>query len=89
MCSVKKGVLRNFEKFTGKHLRQSFFYNKETLAEVFSCEFCEISKNTFSTEHLRMAASGRHWDLEETKKLVNKWGEDNIQVRLKSSTKFV
>ena len=26
-------------------------------AQVFSCEFCEISKNTFLTEHLRTAAS--------------------------------
>ena len=25
---------------------------KETLAQVFSYEFCEISKNTFFTEHL-------------------------------------
>ena len=24
---------------------------KETLAQVFACEFCEISKNTFLTEH--------------------------------------
>ena len=29
------------------------FVKKETLAQVFSCEFCEIPKNTFSTEHLR------------------------------------
>ena len=55
----KKGVLRNFAKFTGKHLFQSLFFNKlaglrpetffkkESLAQVFSCEFCEISKNTF------------------------------------------
>ena len=28
MCSVKKGVLRNFAKFTGKHLCQSLFFNK-------------------------------------------------------------
>ena len=28
------------------------FIKKETLAQLFSCEFCEISKNTFSTEHL-------------------------------------
>ena len=28
------------------------FFEKETLAQVFSCEFCEISKNTFFTEHL-------------------------------------
>ena len=30
---------------------------KETLAQVFFfCEFCEISKNTFFTEHLRATA---------------------------------
>ena len=27
-CSAKKGVLRNFTKFTGKHLCQSLFFNK-------------------------------------------------------------
>ena len=48
----KKGVLRSFVKFTGKHLRQSLFFKrvavkKEILALVFSCEFCEISKNSF------------------------------------------
>ena len=26
--SVRKGVLRNFEKFTGKHQRKSLFFNK-------------------------------------------------------------
>ena len=58
-CSVKKIVLRNFAKFIGKQLCQSLFFNKvagwpkkETLAQVFSCEFCEIIKNTFSTEWL-------------------------------------
>ena len=46
----EKGVLRNFAKFTGKQLCQSLFFNrvvdaacnfikKETLAQVFSCEF--------------------------------------------------
>ena len=64
---VRKGVLRNFAKFTGKHLCQSFFFNKvaglkpnikkETLAQVFSGEFCEISKNIFFTEHLFATAS--------------------------------
>ena len=45
----KKGFLKNFAKFTGKHLCQSLFFNikKETLAQVFSCEFCEISKKSF------------------------------------------
>ena len=27
-CSVRKDVLRNFEKLTGKHLRQSLFFDK-------------------------------------------------------------
>ena len=26
-CSVKNGVLKNFAKFTGKHLCQSLFFN--------------------------------------------------------------
>ena len=33
------------------------FIKKESLAQVFSCEFCEISKNIFFTEHLRTTAS--------------------------------
>ena len=28
------------------------FIQKDTLAQVFSCEFCKIFKNTFFTEHL-------------------------------------
>ena len=48
----KKGALRNFAKSTGKHLYQSFFFNKvfkkETLTQVFYSEFCEIFKNTSS-----------------------------------------
>ena len=27
-CSVRKGILRNFAKFTGKHLCHSLFFNK-------------------------------------------------------------
>ena len=27
-CSIRKGVLKNFTKFSGKHLCQSFFFNK-------------------------------------------------------------
>ena len=66
-CSVRKGVLRNVVKFTEKHLWQSLFFNKfaglcnfikkETLPQVFFCEFCDISKNTFYTEHLWVTAS--------------------------------
>ena len=41
----KKGFLRNFPNF-----------KKETLTQVFSCEFCEICKNTFSYRTLPVAA---------------------------------
>ena len=51
-CSVKKGVLKNFTNFTGKHQCWSPFFNKvagdydfikkETPTLVFSCEICEI-----------------------------------------------
>ena len=60
---MKKGVFINFEKFTGKQLCQClfliifFFIKKETLAQVFSCEFREIFKKAFFTEHLRASAS--------------------------------
>ena len=35
------------------------FIKKETLAQLFSCKFCEFSNITFSTEHLRTTASER------------------------------
>ena len=51
---MKKIVLKNFAKFTGKHLYLRLFFNKvtyfskkETLAQVFSCEFSEIFKYNF------------------------------------------
>ena len=46
---MKKGVLRNFTKFI----------KKDSLVQVFSCEFCEISKNAFFIEHHRTTASAR------------------------------
>ena len=58
----KKDVLKHFAKFTEKHLCLSLFFNKvaglvllqkETLEQVSSGEFCEISKNTlFYRTHL-------------------------------------
>ena len=33
------------------------FIKKETLSQVFSCEFWEIFKSAYFVEHLRMAAS--------------------------------
>ena len=64
----EKGVLKNFAKFTGKHLfRVSFliklqaeacnFFRKETLTQMFLCAFCEIFKNTYFYETPLVAAS--------------------------------
>ena len=61
LCSVKKVFLeisQNSQEITCA--RVSFlikpegcnFIKKETLAQVFSSKFSEISKNTFFTEHL-------------------------------------
>ena len=33
------------------------FIKKETLAQVFSCEFCKILNNNFLTEHIQETAS--------------------------------
>ena len=61
----KKGVIKNFAKLTGKHLCQSPFFSKvasnfiekETLTEVFSCEFYKVFSHIFLTEYLRVTAS--------------------------------
>ena len=66
-CSVKKvflEILQNSQKNTCA--RVSFliklqtsacnFIKKETLAQVFSCEFCKISKNSFSYRTSPVAA---------------------------------
>ena len=57
-----------FAKFTGNHLCQGLFFNKvvgqsperkeKTVAQVFFCEFCEIFRKNFFTDHLRTTASG-------------------------------
>ena len=55
----KKGVLKNFIKFIGKHLCQSVqlqgcnFIKKELLAQVLSRESYEFYKNTFFIEYPR------------------------------------
>ena len=61
---LKKDVLRNFAKFTGKHLCQSLRpanLLKKRLAQVFSCEFYEISKNTVLYRTPPAAASVDAW----------------------------
>ena len=43
---MRKGVLRNWP---------ASLLKKETQAQVFSCEFCGISTDTFFTEHIRVS----------------------------------
>ena len=56
LCKI--GVLRNFAEFTGKYRCQSLFFTTlATLAQVVSCEFCEIFKNTIFYRTPPVAAS--------------------------------
>ena len=56
--SVRKGVLRNFAKFTKFTFLVKLqdeacnFIKRRLWHRCFSCEFCGIFKNTFFTEHL-------------------------------------
>ena len=34
-CSIRKGILRNFAKFTGKHLYQSLFFGTKVFLWIF------------------------------------------------------
>ena len=67
-CSLKKVVLKN-SQYSQENIcgGVSFLiklqalglqlYWKETSTEMFSCEYCEISKYNYFQEHLRTAAS--------------------------------
>ena len=58
ICSKKFCASQNIS-YIDRNLRPKAcnFIKKETLAQMFSCEFCEISKNTFFTEHVWATAS--------------------------------
>ena len=61
-CSVKKVFLESSQNSQENNCAQvSFcrcnFIKKEALAQEFSCEFCEISKNTFSYRTVPVTAS--------------------------------
>ena len=54
-CSIKKGLLKNFAKFTGKHLCQSLS-KKRPWYRCFPVNFAKFLR-TLSTEHLQETAS--------------------------------
>ena len=50
----KKGVLRNFAKFAGKHLCQTLLFNKRRLwHRCFPVNFVKFLRTPFFTEHLQ------------------------------------
>ena len=57
-CSAKKDVLRNFKKFTGKHLCKSLFFNKAAGLRCFSVNFAKFLRTPFFTEYLRWLLLG-------------------------------
>ena len=74
-CSVKKGILRNFVKFTGKNLCQKLFSNKVAGLRpanllkkrlwhgCFPVNFTEFLWTPFFTEHLWTTASVGYWSV--------------------------
>ena len=48
---IKKGALKNFAKFTGKHQCQSLSFNK--VAGLSTVNFAKFLRVPFLTEHLR------------------------------------
>ena len=63
-CSIKKGVLKNFTKFTGKHLCQSLFFNKVAgLRQAWG-------RHLQAWEHLRVIVSVIGRNINETSENV-------------------
>ena len=63
------------------------FNKKVTLAPVFSCEFCEISKNTFFTEHLWVTPSEASGELFRSEFLVKYCLENTYGLQVFSEVK--
>ena len=72
----RKGALRGFAKFTGKHLCQSFSFNKVTgnFIKCFPVNFAKFLRTHFFTEH--------QWLLLSNHKVLNLMGHFQINLRL-------
>ena len=69
----KKGVLRNFPKFAGKHLCQSLFFNKvpglrpailllkRPWHRCFPVNFVKFLRKSFFKEHLWLLLESQYW----------------------------
>ena len=65
----------NFAKF----LRTPNFTKKESLVQVFSCEFCECSKNTFFYRTPPVAASVKNYE-QKLSQIVSKSKSKSVTV---------
>ena len=85
----KKGVLKNFEKFTRKHLCQSLFFNKnlqlywkrDSGAVVFLW-ILRILKNTFFHRTPPMAASVTYQNLVSIERLCNRFRANSLLLEI-------
>ena len=67
-CSLKFRKIHRKTSVPESAAEACKFIKKETLAQVFSWEFCEILKNTFFTEHFRATGSDVSYKI-----LVSQW----------------
>ena len=91
----RKGVLRNFTKFTRKHLYQSLFFNNvaalrpATFLKIILCHSCfpvnfvKFLRTPFFTERLRTTASVKSIECEDCL-IKNISGEKFVGVKIKS-----
>ena len=83
-CSVKKGVLRNFAKFTGRHLWHSLFFNKVAgWGNCFWSFSCLLLKIVFHHSHTKKKFFSKFhfvWNKKKKKKKEMKipWWSSNI-----------
>ena len=71
-CSFRKGALRNFAKFTGKHLWQSLFFNKVAVAGWGTAS--SLSRSLFLKISCLYSISTEKWN--EKRKIP--WWSSNI-----------
>ena len=57
------------------------------MPELLSCEFCEILKNTFFTEHFRTTASVGDFDIDKTKEDCS--GIDQVIYKINYVTRLI
>ena len=68
-CSVRKGVLRNFAKFTGTHLFQSLFFNKIAWHRCFPVNSTKFLRTPFLQNTSRRLLLLMYWTRHKRQKV--------------------